>query len=283
MFDITKIFAHASRPTIFQPGDDCFWTDEYIAQQLLANHLDAEIDSASRKIETIDRTVSFWLDTALIKAEDQIIDLGCGPGLYCERLAASGVKVIGIDQSKYALKYAIMQAEKLHLPIEYRCMNFLDLHDEEKYDVAIQVFGEFCTLSDDDRDLFLKNVFHALKPGGIFIMDVSTRKLRLKEGLKNSWYISSGGFWRPTRHFVLEVGFDYPDQDLWLDQYVVADDVATTTYRCWFHDYSLQTLMPIVEKAGFHIDAFWGDLGGAPYCQDSEWIAIALKKDERIG
>ncbi len=278
MPDLEKIFNQASKPPVFEPGDACFWTEEYVAQQLLAIHLNADTDAASRRFETIKRTVSFWLDHALIKAEDQVIDLGCGPGLYCERLAAAGVRVTGIDQSEGSIAYAMQQAEKLSLPIEYNCMNFLELQVEGKYSAAIQVFGEFCTLSDEERDLFLMNVFRALKPGGIFIMDVSTRKLRLQEGLKNNWYVSAGGFWRPMQHIVLETGFDYPEQDIWLDQYIVLDDISTTSYRCWFHDYSLSTLIPVVEKAGFHVHDVWGDLSGAPYSQDTDWIAIALKK-----
>ncbi|MFZ5643482.1 MAG: hypothetical protein ACOY46_07815 [Bacillota bacterium] len=101
----------------------------------------------------------------------------------------------------------------------------------------------------------------------------------MKNGLKNNWYVNEGGFWRPGLHLVLEMGFDYPENDIWLDQYIVVDQEGdTTTYRCWFHDYSLETLTPVVELAGFHVDTIWGDFTGAPYNSQCDWIAVALKK-----
>ena len=78
---------------------------------------------------------------------------------------------------------------------------------------------------------------------------------------------------------ILEMGFDYPEQDAWLDQYTVIDaDGKTTVYRNWFHDYSLATFSPVVEKAGFVIETIWGDLMGSPYSADGEWFAVALRK-----
>jgi len=49
----------------------------------------------------------------------------------------------------------------------------------------------------------------------------------MKYGLKTRWYVSDGGFWRSDRHLVLEQGFDYPENDVWLDQYTVVDDNGT--------------------------------------------------------
>ena len=279
MLNLQKINFSINKPQIFESGDSCIWTEGYISGRMLEAHLNPDIDAASRKLETIESTVRFWLEKGLIKPGDHVMDLGCGPGLYAERLAVAGVQVVGIDQSEVALTYALKQAEQKSLSIEYRCMNFLDLKDEGKYDAVLQVFGEFSTLSNDNRDLFLANIYRALKPGGIFLMDVSTRKLRMKDGLKNNWYVSEGGFWRPGPHLVLEMGFDYPENDIWLDQYIVVNQGGDTTiYRCWFHDYSLEMLTPVVESAGFNVETVWGDFTGTPYNSQCEWIAVALKK-----
>ncbi|WP_207648230.1 class I SAM-dependent methyltransferase [Desulfotruncus arcticus] len=267
------------KPPIFESSNSCIWTEEYISERMLEAHLNPDIDAASHKIETIEGTVKFWLEKGLIKPGDRVLDLGCGPGLYAERLAIAGMRVVGIDQSEAVLSHAMKQAKQKNLSIEYRCMNFLELKDEGKYDAVLQVFGEFCTLPDDDRDLFLAKIYRAVKPGGIFLMDVSTRKLRVKDGLKNNWYVNESGFWRPGPHLVLEMGFDYPDNDIWLDQYIVVDQGGnTTTYRCWFHDYSLETLTPVVESAGFDVGTVWGDLAGAPYNSQCDWITVSLKK-----
>jgi len=101
----------------------------------------------------------------------------------------------------------------------------------------------------------------------------------MKDGLKNNWYVSEGGFWYPRRHLVLEMGFDYPDSDIWLDQYIVVNEQGVTTiYRAWFHDYSLQKIIPVVEKANFIVETVWGNLTGEPYDEIGDWIALALRK-----
>ena len=87
-------------------------------------------------------------------------------------------------------------------------------------------------------------IYRALKDGGIFVFDVSTRALRLREGLKNRWYVSEAGFWRQGKHLVLEEGFDYPENNTWLNQYIVIDEDHTVkTYRLWMHERTTFTLL----------------------------------------
>ncbi len=88
----------------------------------------------------------------------------------------------------------------------------------------------------------------------------------MREGLKNRWYVSEGGFWRPGKHLVLEEGFDYPENDTWLNQYIVTDEDGTVkTYRLWLHDYSLETISLVLEQSGFEVEQVWNSLSGEPY------------------
>ena len=61
------------------------WDDDYISERLLDMHLNPDIDAASRKRITIERTVR-WIEANLEGKNKWILDLGCGPGLYCELL-----------------------------------------------------------------------------------------------------------------------------------------------------------------------------------------------------
>jgi len=158
-------------------------------------------------------------------------------------------------------------------------MDFLDLDYHGEFDAAIQIYGELNTLSEEKRDFFLARVQEALTAEGIFIFDVTTKERRKKEGIKDRWYISESGFWRPTRHLVLEQGFDYPEYDTWLDQYIILDEIGTVTvYRNWFHDYTLATINDVMEKAGFQIKQVWNDLTGTPFDAKGGWIGILAGK-----
>src|SRR5690606_4761567 len=81
------------------------WTDPHVAQQMLAAHLDPAHDLASRRPAIIDGFVS-WLDRRIGLAGRRVLDLGCGPGLYCERMALRGARVTGLDFSARSLAHA---------------------------------------------------------------------------------------------------------------------------------------------------------------------------------
>ncbi len=267
------------KPPIFEPGESHFWDDPHISKSMLQAHLDPHHDAASRKFETIDKTVEYLVSSKVLEPGNRVLDLGCGPGLYTSRLSQKGMKMTGIDISPGSIDYARKYEEENGLEIDYRCLNFFDIVFENEFDAALQIYGELNTFSDEKRDVLLSKIYRALKPGGIFIFDVSTRAHRIENGLKNHWYISEGGFWRPGWHLVLEEGFDYPENDVWLDQYIVMDEkYYTSIYRNWFHDYTVSTIKPVLEKAGFKILHTWNDLTGTPYLEGGEWIAIAAER-----
>jgi SAM-dependent methyltransferase len=156
-------------------------------------------------------------------------------------------------------------------------LDFFDIDYADEFDAVIQVYGELNTFPDDKRDRLLKIVHRALKKDGIFIFDVTTRALRKWAGVRKGWYVSDGGFWRPGRHLVLEQGWDYPGIDVWLDQFIVADDDGAAVYRNWFHDYNLGTIRTALENAGFEAEHVWNDLAGEKYSEGGDWIAIGAK------
>lgn len=267
------------KPALFAPGEAHFWTDPHIAQQLLAAHLNPNTDAASRRPETIQRSVAWMVNTLGLQTGDRVLDLGCGPGLYATRLAQSGLLVTGVDISQNSIEYAIASARQHSLDITYRCQNYLQLEAESQFDVALLVYGDLCPLSPEQRTRLLANVRQALKSGGRFVLDVSTPCLRHRAGLKNGWYAAQSGFWRPGPHLVLEQGFAYLEQGIYLDQYIVVDgDGRISVYRNWFQDYTAETIRTELEANGFAVESLWSDLTGTPYEPNTDWIGIVASK-----
>jgi SAM-dependent methyltransferase len=278
--DLAHLCQLQEKPLPFEPGEPLFWTDPHIAQQMLAVHLDPNTDAASRRPEIIERSTN-WIATALgLPPGAALLDLGCGPGLYAGRLAQAGFQVTGVDFSQNSIDYATARAREQHLNIQYRCQNYLQLDDEALYSAVLLIYGDFCPLAPEQRAQLLANIQRALKPGGCFILDVSTPALRQKYGLKNGWYAAASGFWKAGPHLVLEQGFSYPN-DLYLDQYVVVEgDAKISVYRNWFQDYTPETIRAELEAAGFAVESLWSDLTGTPYTPDSDWIGIVARKPE---
>jgi SAM-dependent methyltransferase len=246
---------------------------------MLRFHLNPDIEAASRRPETIDRSVAWLIDTLSLKEGDSILDLGCGPGLYASRLARAGLQVTGVDYSRRSIEYAAGYANENHLDITYRYENYLELGDENQYDAALLIYGDFCPLSPEQRSRLLRNVHRALKPDGKFVLDVTTREHRKKYGNRNGWQALETGFWKPGPHLVLEEGFDYPEQSVWLDQYtVVEEDGKVSVYRNWFQDYTPETIRAELEQSQFTVEGLWGDLTGSPLTHEGEWIGLATHR-----
>jgi SAM-dependent methyltransferase len=266
-------------PAPFTPGEPLFWDDPHISAQMLTIHLDNESDAASRRFETIDHSVDWIITTLGLQPGDAVLDLGCGPGLYAARLAGKGLRVTGVDYSRRSIAYANDYARQHGLEITYRYQNYLEITDENQYDAALLIFGDFCPLSPGQRALLLHNVRRALKPGGGFVLDVSTRECRKKHSNRNGWRALANGFWNPGPHLLLEDGFDYPAQSIWLDQSVVIEENGKIlVYRNWFQDYTPETITAELIAGGFTFESLWGDLIGTPYEPGSEWIGLVTRK-----
>jgi SAM-dependent methyltransferase len=283
MVDITEIMALCSKPVPFERYGLSIWTDPRISEQMLKAHLDPSFDAASRRPEVIERSIEWILSTVDLGRHSYALDLGCGPGLYAERLAKRSLNVTGIDISRTSIEFARTRAEESHLNIDYRNESYLDLQDEGLYDMALLIYGDYCTFSLPERQRLLSSIRSALKPNGHFVLDVSTRQHRLRNGLKNSWRAEPEGFWRTTPYVILEQGFEYPEQDVYLDQYILFDqDGSVSVYRNWFQDFTRETIIDELESGGFKVLGVWSDLEGTPYRPDSEWLGVVARIDEGV-
>lgn len=264
-----------ARPAPFQPSDAPFWDDPYISRQLLAAHLDPSHDAASRQPAEIDRTIAHLASAGLVGPGTRVLDLGCGPGLYAQRLAALGCAVTGVDLSAGSLAYARQAAEAAGLDIDYRQQDFRTLDEPGRFDLVIQTYGELSTFPDDVRDDLLTRVRAALAPGGALVFDVSTPAQ--DPGPDEEWSVSDGGLWRPGPHLVLTRLHRYPDA-LRCRQYTVltAPD-SVVTYRMWFRDYVPDTLAPVLAEAGLRVQDCWSSLAGDPWRAGSPWLAVLAR------
>lgn len=241
-------------PSLFENGTGNIWTEPYLAKQMLEAHLNQNIDAASRTPDKINKAVDFI--NANIKAKSKILDLGCGPGLYAERFCQSGHDVTGLDFSENTIEYDKKSANQKGLKIDYVCKSFFDMDFCEQFDVVLQIYAEMNTFSDSERDKILSLIYKSLKDGGVFIFDLFTPEKKSENektypcSTYKDWYYQNGGFWREKEALVLQENFSYKD-NIRLEQFFVVDEDDITIYRNWFHDYTKETIIAVLEKIGF--------------------------------
>ena len=126
------------------------WTDEYISKQLLKMHINPDNDMASRNEKSIDKTIR-WIIERIGREDARILDLGCGPGLYAEKLGRAGYSVTGIDFSATSIAYAKHSAEQNGLSINYMCMDYMEFDEQDAYDLIMLIYCDFGVLSVEQR------------------------------------------------------------------------------------------------------------------------------------
>lgn len=104
-----------------------------------------------------------------------LLDLACGTGTLCEKMANLGYDVVGIDSSQEMLSVALDKKYDSGLPVQYLCQ------DMRNIDMYGTIHTTVCTLDslnhlsckEDVRKTFGRVSLFA-EPDGLFIFDVNT-------------------------------------------------------------------------------------------------------------
>ena len=274
-----NLLKHIQKPKLFAKSTGPFWDDLHISAQMLKAHLDPDSDLASRKHVTIDKAVEWIIKELALQKGDQILDLGCGPGLYCTRFAEREMVVTGIDYSKRSIQYANEYATSNKLEIEYIYKDYLTVDYNDAFDLVVLIYYDFGVLSDQDRDLLLGKIYKSIKPGGHFVFDVFTPKYHDSIKEERTWKREKQGFWRPVPYLLLTEKIKYPDQNVLLTQYAVIDENSKIDiYRIWDHAYTKHSISKVLSDAGFNDVRFYADITGSEYSDNLKTLAIIAKK-----
>lgn len=117
----------------------------------------------------------------------RILDAGCGGGLLTEPLYRLGATVMGIDPVETAIQVAKSHADTFLLNIAYEVASIEILPTDQTYHsiIALEVLEHV-----NDPQLFLKECYRRLMPGGLLILSTLNRTVRSYiEGIIAAEYI----------------------------------------------------------------------------------------------
>jgi SAM-dependent methyltransferase len=120
--------------------------------------------------------LDFYSDTKNGKANEPILDLGCGTGQLALHFLEKGYRVVGIDGSEYMLRYANENTKKFVDNNQAKLIrgNVADFDLDEKFGLVVSTFDTLNHLSNEEE---LVSCFEcaASVGDGYFIFDLNTR------------------------------------------------------------------------------------------------------------
>lgn len=275
---LNKLCMYLERPEVYKESKVNFWNDEYISKQLLKAHLDVDFEGASRSLDFINDSVDWIVKVASPDRYPNLIDLGCGPGLYAERFAQKGYKVTGIDFSERSINYAQNRNEEKNLNITYLFQSYLNMNYNEEFDIATLIYCDYGALSTKNRSILMENIYKGLKPGGKLILDVFTVNKYNDFKEIRTWEINeNGGFWSSKRYMCLQDNCKYSDYNT-LEQTLVVTEENENVFYVWNKYFSKESFFVEVKDIGFKSIEVFNNVKGETYSDDSMTMCIVLQK-----
>jgi cyclopropane fatty-acyl-phospholipid synthase-like methyltransferase len=268
-----------SRPKPFEfytAGE--LWTDEYTSTQMLSFHLNGDIDVSSRKFSFIDRSAGWIISQFDIREGRSVVDFGCGPGLYTERLAKTNAAITGIDFSKNSVEYARNRARDKKLSIDYVHQNYLEFTSDNKYDLIMMIFCDYCALSPAQRRTLLEKFKILLKPDGSILLDVhSLNYFNQKE--EGAVYTANpeNHFWSPEKYYEFLNTFKYEDVKVTLDKYTIIEKNRTRTIYNWLQHFDRESIAHEFSGSGLIVEKYLSNVAGDEFNANGHEFAIIAK------
>lgn len=273
-----------ARPNVFSAytAED-LWADPHISKQMLACHLDGNVALASRTSAFIDSSLGWLAAEVQISPGADVLDLGCGPGLYANPLAARGAQVVGVDFSERSLRHARSAAPEGGSAPAYIHGNYLDVEIPGTFDVVLLAMCDYCALSPSQRQRLLKRVCSLLRPDGRFVFDVyGLASMRSREEAVTYQPGLMDGFWSAEPYHGFLHTFLYDRERVILDKYEIVDANRSRTIYNWLQCFDLDSIEQELDRGGLEISAFFGDLTGANLEADPfEFCVVAKPRLER--
>lgn len=268
-------------PEPWAEGEKIPWNEPGFSGRMLQEHLSQAHDAASRRVKTIDRQVE-WIHRAVLAGKPtRILDLGCGPGLYTQRLAKLGHECVGIDFSPASIAYAREAA----LADQARCSYIEgDVRSAELgggYGLVMLIFGEFNTFRRADAALILNKAHRALAQNGRLLLEPHTNAAVRATGKQPStWYSTESGLFADSPHICLKESFWDSRLNVSTERYYTIDALTSrvSRYASSMQAYTDVQYKGLLQDCGFGNVEFHPSLSGANDDTQGDFLAILCQK-----
>ena len=276
-----RIYNRPNTPIPFSYGGNLPWDDVEFGKRMLRYHL-SESDNAASRIADQRKLQIDWMWSKLgLQAEQHLLDVTCGPGLYSAEFAQRGLTVTGVDFSPVSIEHAQQLAAQND--VTKQCHFILqDVRDmqvqDNTFDAAILIYGQLAVMTSEEAQTVLNRTYAALKPNGRLCLELLNPAHVDK---KNStwWFTDDARLWGETPYLHLGERIWYEDEQLSLERFQTLhletgelDEVILCDQT-----YTPERLTEMLKIAGFSkISTYfaWDNIG---LYDQKEWIVYVAE------
>jgi ubiquinone/menaquinone biosynthesis C-methylase UbiE len=219
-----------------------------------------------------EKEVNFVKDALNCPKNAKILDLCCGYGRHTYLLAKSGnYHMTGLDLSDHYLDIAGTKFS--HPQITYVKGDMRNIPYENYFDAVINLFTSFGFFDrDEENETVIKQVYKALKPGGMFLLDY-----------ENKFYFVYNDVFRKERYWekiskdkylLFENEFDAEKEREVFKVHVLEKGILKETSGYNIRLYSFPEIKKMLAGNQFEIIRTWGDYRGNRYSAHSKRLII---------
>ncbi len=214
-----------------------------------------------------------------------LLDVACGEGTFAVAMAQQGRQVVGTDLSAQMLELAQSQAAAKRARVEWVQANMARLPFRERFDLATCWFDSINYLLElDELEQMFAGVWRAVKPGGLYILDMNTIY-----GLAVKWQEFPTYVQQDTPHLfeVHRTAYDYEKGVA-----ILRVTGFVRQGRRWLRieeehmerGYTIEQIRQSFSQAGWQELACWGSLREMrELVPESGRVWFVLRKEERAG
>jgi SAM-dependent methyltransferase len=197
--------------------------------------------------EDIRREVDFIEESLGVAPGGVVLDIGCGAGHHAVELARRGYGVVGYDLSLYQLALAADVAQEQNQKINFLQGDMREMAFEEMFDGIYcwnTTFGYF----EEEKNLAVaQRVFRALRPGGMFLLDVANRDFAVLQQPSQVWYEGDACVCMD------DMIVDFITSRLKVKRSIILDDGRTRECVYSVRLYALHELGKLLHDVGFRV------------------------------
>ena len=275
--NLQEIIIRDSSPAPWAEGEKIPWNEPEFSRRMLREHLSQAHDMASRRSRIIDQQTA-WINQEILQGvASNILDLGCGPGFYSQRLAELGHTVTGIDFSPASIGYA---QERPCPGARYILGDVRTTDFGAGYNLAMMLYGEFNVFKPAEARRILEKAYAALEPGGALLLEAHTFECVRELGqAAPNWYSAREGVFADGAYVCLMENYWHPEPKVAVERFYVleAEGGAVSRYTQSIQAYEDEAYMALLQGVGCKDVSFYASLGGGGEGEKGLVVIVGIK------